>query len=643
MRTGRPLAQAPQSPIVLSMEHSSTSPRRWSRYRHGGAPAIARLSVAHRREMGDLGAAFRADTDPAAIDLSGPLDFNGNPMGQWLAGHHRRGRRDQRHGGSEIRADLRQHADRAGRARLPPAPGGIPGRRGAPGGVYDSRGVDVRYEVRRSGTVVASATTRLTFGPSDGLISEPLAPVAPPVATEGDSVVVHYDLTGLRALDAPALIISGIAHWSPFAAPLFHEDTSIPLKAAVGNVTIPASAFRGGAGLYGIAIHPQASFSDIGQVAVIRIAPRRPGRPDAPALAAGSGSFGHFAVVTRAAPQFSVRWDASAAGDGAVLEFSAPAPTLRASYNTYSNANGSRPDGDGVDSASTLTVALPGVAGTKTFNALDLGLPTGVFYNVRVLGTRGGAVSGEASPSSALELDDVVVGDGFITSFDLSGDTSLVASARFDAGGLFSGSSLMRWSPRAAALGAVIGSDPTGNTVYEVFETDASRKVSLAARWPWFDSMQFIETWDAASGRLLGTANVDAFAQDWLLTARIDPLRHRAAFLAFDPNFAPVLLPFIWRAVRSAPPSPLRRIPSTTCSRSIRAPGRRSSPRAPSPSSASSPAVRSPRSTWTPAPRPRRPSTPAPPPWSPTGSRSTSRTARCSRTTSCSQSPACRR
>ena len=102
----------------------------------------------------------------------------------------------------------------------------------------------------------------------------------------------------------------------------------------------------------------------------------------------------------------------------------------------------------------------------------------------------------------------------------------------------------MRWSPRAAALGAVIGSDPTGNTVYEVFETDASRKVSLAARWPWFDSMQFIETWDAASGRLLGTANVDAFAQDWLLTARIDPLRHRAAFLAFDPNFAPVLLPF---------------------------------------------------------------------------------------------------
>jgi hypothetical protein len=69
---------------------------------------------------------------------------------------------------------------------------------------------------------------------------------------------------------------------------------------------------------------------------------------------------------------------------------------LRSSYNTYSNANGSRPDGDGVDSASTLTVALPGAAGTKTFDALRLGLPTGVFYNVRY--TLRGLVAACAQP-----------------------------------------------------------------------------------------------------------------------------------------------------------------------------------------------------------------------------------------------------
>ena len=546
VRTGRPLAQAPQSPVVLSMgTQLDVTAALESVIGTDGAPAIARLSVAHRRELGDLGAAFRADTDPGAIDLAGPVDFDGNDSGQWLAGpitiaaDVTNATADSKY--ALIFGNTQMVQD--GRAfRVLPAE--FLAAAGLPVVSTTPRGVDVRYEVRRSGTVVASATTRLTFGPSDGLISEPLAPVVPAVATEGDPVVVHYDLTGLRALDAPALIVSGIAHWSPFAAPLFHEDTSIPLKAAVGDVTLPASAFRGGAGLYGVAIHPQASSSDIGQVAVIRIAPRRQGRPDAPALAAGSGAFGHFALVNRAAPRFSVRWDASAGGDGALLEFSAPAPTLRASYNTYSNANGSRPDGDGVNSASTLTVPLPAAAGTKTFDALELGLPTGIFFNVRVLATRAGAVSGEASPSSALELDDVAIGNALITSFNLSGETSLVASVTVGASGSLSGTSLTRWSPRTTALGATIGSDPTGNTVYEVFEADPARNVSLAARWPWFDSVQFIETWDASSGRLLGSASVDAFAQDYLLTARIDPLRHRAAFLAFDSSFAPVLLPF---------------------------------------------------------------------------------------------------
>lgn len=548
VRTGRPLAQAPQSPIVLSMgTQLDVTAALESVIGTDGPPQVARLSIAHRRELGDLGAAFRADTDPAAIDLAGPPDFDGNDTGQWLAGpitiaaDVTNATSDLQYalivGSTEIVQDGRAFrllpAELLAAARLPVVS-------------TSPRTVGVRYEARRSGTVVASASAQLTFGPSDGLITEPLAPVAPPVATEGEDVVVQYDLTSLRAVDAPSLVVSGIGHWSPSAAPLFHEDTSIPLKKAVGSLTIPASAFRGGAGLYGIAIHPQATLPDIGQVAVIRIAPRRSGRPDAPALAAGSAPFGHYAVVTRAAPQFTVRWDASAIGDGALLELSAPAPTLRASYNTYSNANGSRPDGDGVDSPSTLVVPLPAAAGAATFDALKLGVPSGVFYNVRVLATRNGAVSGEASPSSALELDDVAIGNALITSFNLSGDTSLVGSVTLDASGLISGTSLTRWSPREAALGATIGSDTTGNTVYEVFESDSSRDVavSLAARWPWFDSTQIIETWDVVAGRLRGSVNVDAFAQDFLLTARIDPSRHRAAFLAFDANFAPVLLPF---------------------------------------------------------------------------------------------------
>lgn len=546
VRTGRPLSQPPQADRVLSMgPQLDVTAALESVIGTDGAPSIARVSISHRRELGDLGAAFRSDADPSNIDLSGPLDGNGNNSGQWLVGP------------ITISADVVNASSglqyalvvgsteivQDGRAfRLMPSE--LMAAAGVPVISSDPRNVDFRVEIRRAGTAIASASSRVVFGPSDGLITEPLAPVAPAVATEGSDVVVHYDLSGLRYLDSPTLIVSGIGHWSPTAAPLFHEDTSIALKRTSGDVAIPASAFRGGAGLYGIAIHPQASQPDIGQVAVIRIAARVAGRPDAPTIAAGSGAFGHGALVTRASPQFTVRWDASSVGDGAMLEFSAPAPTLRASWNTWSNANGSRPDGDGVDSPSTLVVALPGSSGTKAFDAVKLGLPSGIFYSVRVLATRGGAPVGEASPSSSLEYDDVALPDGLVTSFDLAGETSSIGAITIDSFGNLTGTTLGRWSPSSATLGATISSDPTGNTVYEAIGTDASAHISLAARWPWFDTTQTLETWDTGTGRLLGSLNVDMFAEDWLFAYRVDAARHRAAFLAFDPNFAPVVLPF---------------------------------------------------------------------------------------------------
>src|SRR5205823_14417509 len=191
---------------------------------------------------------------------------------------------------------------------------------GLPVGSSAAGSVDVSYEVRRRGRVGASAGIRVGFGPSDGLITEPLAPVAPPVASEGDDVTVQYDLSTLRYLDAPSLFVSGIGHWSPVAAPLFHLDTEIPLSGRRGRVHIPASAFRGGAGLYGIGIRPQTGYSDVGQIAVIRIAAGSPARPDAPLVADARGRFGHIGAVSRAAPRFSLRWNASGVGDGAALE-----------------------------------------------------------------------------------------------------------------------------------------------------------------------------------------------------------------------------------------------------------------------------------------------------------------------------------
>jgi hypothetical protein len=475
------------------------------------------------------------------------VDFNGNGTGQWLAGP------------ITIAADVvnatsdLQYALIAGNLelvqetrafRLLPAEllaaAGLPVVSGGP------RSIDVRYEVRKRGNAIASAGTRLVFGPSDGLILEPLAPVAPPVAAQGEDVLVQYDLGNLRLVDAPTIFVSGIGHWSPAAAPLFHPDSEIQLSGLSGTVRFPASAFRGGAGLYGIGIRPQTSSFEVGQVAIIRITPRaNPGRPEAPLLADRSGAFGHFAAATRAAPGFTVRWNASAFGDGAALEVSAPAPTLRNGWNTFSNANGSGRDADGVDSPSTVFLTLPSAAGEKTFDAVQLGIAPGFVYNLRVLALRQGKAVGEASPSSALQLDDIAMPAGVVTSFELAGESSVASTAVGDVFGNLASSSMVRWSPLQAALGATVASDGTGSTVYEVLGRDASRNVALAARWPWTGSVQTIETWDAVRWQKLHSVDVDAFTEDFLLTARVDPLHHRAVFLGFDPtNFGVALSPF---------------------------------------------------------------------------------------------------
>ena len=357
-------------------------------------------------------------------------------------------------------------------------------------------------------------------------------------------MTVQYDLSTLRYLDAPSLFVSGIGHWSPVAAPLFHLDTEIPLSGRRGRVRIPASAFRGGAGLYGIGIRPQTGYSDVGQIAVIRIAARSPARPDAPLLADASGRFGHIIAVSRAAPRFTLRWNASGLGDGAAVEISAPAPTLRNSLNTFSNANGSHRDDDGVNSVSTLLLQLPSASGEKSFDAVELGIAPGLFYNVRVFALRQGKIRGEASPSSALEVDDLLLPSGTVTSFELAGDASIASTMATDAFGNLASSTLTRWSPEEGELGATVASDAKGATLYEVIGRDASRNIALAVRWSWTGSEQIVETWDTQRWRRLQSVKLDAWTDDWLLAARVDPVRHRAAFLAYDPNFVLTMLPF---------------------------------------------------------------------------------------------------
>ena len=255
-----------------------------------------------------------------------------------------------------------------------------------------NRTISIQVEVRRGrGQVLARTSRSLTFGPTDGTHVMAVAPVVAPVIKAGQPAQVRYDLTGLRSMSEigvpllknPALIVSSVDHWSPFAAPLFRIAYSVPLTATSGTVTVPASVFASGSGIYGVAVEENPELGVVGGVASVRVdGGSLAQRPAAPTIAAAGGELGHQATVNRAGSAFTIDWDARAVhgATGALMEISAPGPTIYGLDNTFTNQNGSGRDDNGVDSASSYIHALPAVAGTATFDAKALGLASSLHY-----------------------------------------------------------------------------------------------------------------------------------------------------------------------------------------------------------------------------------------------------------------------
>jgi hypothetical protein len=175
------------------------------------------------------------------------------------------------------------------------------------------------------------------------------------------------------------------------------------------------------------------------------------------------------AAVDRAKPDFTLSWNAGPRAAGAIMEISAPAPTLQGSYNTFGNLNGTKRDDDGYDTGSVVYEKLPASAGTRTFNALSLGLRTSLSYDVRILPVgRSGAIAGQASPISALEVDDGVAPDGYIVgNFAIAGPNSVVALVGTGS------SEVVHYDPATGTYGSVIASDATGGQFY-VFGVDSA-------------------------------------------------------------------------------------------------------------------------------------------------------------------------
>ncbi|MGW7240920.1 S8 family serine peptidase [Streptomyces sp. NPDC054804] len=512
---------------------------------HGGhartaTPRIVRLSVAHRRTTGGLGGAYTEGTDPGHIDLAGPGTGAGATgeglVGPVTIGADVTGLPDRQGVGYALRIGKHEFTSDVPAIRLTPTQ--MLTAAGLPVVSTTDRQVTLTFEVRHGHRVLASATHELTFGPTDGSYAESLAPVVRPVAGAGHSVRVSYDLTGVRNVSSPKLVVSGVGHWNPAAAPIFSASYTAPLTALRGTVTVPAEAFSAGGGIYGIGIlqNPTAGAKGgpaYGEFASIRIDGGDPSqRPAAPTLAAkASGEFGHLLEINRAAPKFSVHYDVSGVkgATGTLLEFSAPGPNVYNSYNLVSNQNGTTRDNNGVDSPATLDRSLKGTRGTAALDALALKLSSSIAYDLRVFAVdEHGKIVGQASPTSLLGYDDGLAPDGTnLTDFAIVPGGTSVAAVESPTGE----GSVYDYDAATGTYGRKVTSDPAYGSVYEVFGVDSGHH-ALVLHKQTTTGEQWLETYDTSTGNEVGSpVRVD---DQYVVTGgRVDAKRHRAAVLAY--------------------------------------------------------------------------------------------------------------
>jgi hypothetical protein len=538
--TGRAVATAPQEdqPLnvgpqvdltaavdsVLSAGHAGL-----------GDTSIVRLSVAHRVDNSNTGASFTEYTDPGVIDLQDPTA--GSTSGMTGAGAT---------GPVTFAADITgppgdNYALVVGRKtftntsdyiRVTPAE--LLAAVGQPLESAADRTVTVTYQVRQGSRVLARTSDTLTIGPYNGSSTYAPAPVVPHVVAAGQPVKVSYDLTGVGPqVSDPELVVSTAGHWNPTLGPVFNAAYSVPLSSLTGTVTLPAAAFGDGGGIYGVGIEQDSGAGLYGTFASVRVTGfpvsfATVPRPAAPLLAAVSATGtqpGHDAAVSRATADFKLDWNAGPRAAGAILEISAPAPTLDGSYNTFNNPNGTQRDADSHDTGSVVYEKLPAAAGSRTFSALALGLPTSLLYNVRILPTdRSGAVAGQASPTSLLEVDDGLAPDGdTVDSFAIAGADSVASIVGAD------DSEVVNYNPSTGTYGSVIASDTAGGQFY-VFGVDTAAHTVLVDDVG-ANGTDDVELYDTQTGTLLGTPDLSGYT---LKGGVVDAARGRADLLAKD-------------------------------------------------------------------------------------------------------------
>ncbi|MBC5801866.1 MAG: S8 family serine peptidase [Candidatus Eremiobacteraeota bacterium] len=323
-------------------------------------PAVPRVAVEQRRNIepdgfnDDLDGAFISDTNPTNIDLQGPVsDVDGtntdaNEDAWTTIAPDWEGIPNDATFALRVVGKPTQRLSTTRFARL--LPDEILHTAGLPLVSASSRTVNLEYTAYSAGKPIASTKTfALTFGPADATTRAALAPIVPPVAT-GSTISVRYDLTHVRNVSNPTLVVSEPGRFDPFVN-YFHPILKLPLTALRGLVSIPVSELaKSGGGIYGISIIVGTACCDpiTGQTAPLysdfaftRVDKTAATRPEAPLLSANGGVSGHFLDVPYGQP-FNASWNVSnvPGATGAIVEIGPAGPTQFLNYNTFNNPTG---------------------------------------------------------------------------------------------------------------------------------------------------------------------------------------------------------------------------------------------------------------------------------------------------------------
>jgi hypothetical protein len=483
-RTGTPVPMVPQSDVSNSVGPQINVRRAVEKLLEEAgltvSPSVPRVAVAQRRNYSLFDAAFLTATNPANINLQGPVssadgtntdrnakawitiapDWEGLPPEAEFA---------LSVGGTTIASTPW--------ARLLPEQ--ILGAAGLPLASTSSRTVNLTYRASEDGVQLAQASFALTFGPADATTRGMHAPLVPAVVN-GPTIPVTYDLTGVRNVSKPTLLVSEPGRVNPSTGFIYRPIYSVLLSGLTGTAQVPVSALQGG-GIYGINIR----FGNVkgsplnSDFAYTRVAPAGASRPPAPLLSQNGSKPGHFLEVPYGG-SFQLSWDVSATedADGATLEVSAAGPGTFNNQNPFNNPNGSQRDQNGADTGSIAFVALSGVKGTTVLNANTLGLVPTMNHVVRVLPTRSGkdngragevgiAAAGEAGEVSSITMDGVLATDGGFANngfgIDQHGNHGFITSGQQLANGMVL-TSLETFDQSTNAILKTVGS--TKNALY---------------------------------------------------------------------------------------------------------------------------------------------------------------------------------